>query len=75
MERDDGNQAALNRPSSEDPAPSQVVSNAAVKLRSSSLLMTCRVLVFAADGSSVEARALLDNRSTSSFVSEAQASS
>ena len=70
VERDDGNQAALNRQSSEEPAPSQVVSNAAVKLRSSSLLMTCRVLVFAADGSSVEARALLDNGSTSSFVSE-----
>ena len=32
--------------------------------------MTCRVLVFAADGSSVEARALLDNGSTSSLVSE-----
>ena len=32
--------------------------------------MTCRVLVFAAVGSSVEARALLDNGSTSSFVSE-----
>lgn len=32
--------------------------------------MTCRVLIFAADGSSVEARALLDNGSTSSLVSE-----
>lgn len=52
------------------PPTTQIVSNAAVKLRSSSLLMTCRVLVFAPDGSSIEARALLDNGSTSSFVSE-----
>ena len=50
--------------------PSQVVSNTAVKLRSSSLLMTCCILVCAADGTSDEARALLDNRSTSSFISE-----
>ena len=32
--------------------------------------MTCRVLVFAPDGLTIEARALLDNGSTSSFVSE-----
>ena len=50
--------------------PTQVISNAAVKLRSSSLLMICHVLVFAPDGTSVEARALLDNGSISSFVSE-----
>ena len=56
------------RPS--EPPPTQIVSSAAVKVRSSSLLMTCRVLVFAPDGSTIEARALLDNRSTSSFVSE-----
>lgn len=55
--------------------PSQVTSNAAVKLRSSSLLMTCRVLVTAPDGSSVEARALLDNTSSASFVSERLAQS
>ena len=48
----------------------QVMANAAVKLKSSPLLMTCRVLVAAPDGSSVEARALLDNASSSSFVSE-----
>ena len=48
----------------------RVVSSPAVKLKSSSLLMTSRVLVFAPDGSCVEARALLDNGSTSSFVSE-----
>ena len=54
----------------QSPPTTQIVTNAAVKLRSSLLLMTCRVLVFAPDGSSVEARALLDNGSTSSFVSE-----
>ena len=32
--------------------------------------MTCRVLVTAPDGSSVEARALLDNASSASFVTE-----
>ena len=59
-----------NHSSHSSDTPSKVVSNAAVKLKHSSLLMTCRVLVFAADGSPVEARALLDNASTSSFVSE-----
>ena len=48
----------------------QIVSNAVVKLKSSLLLMTCCVLVFTPDGSSVQVRALLDNGSTSSFVSE-----
>jgi hypothetical protein len=56
---------------SEDPPPaSQVASLTAVKLRSSSLLMTCSVLIFRSDGLSVEVSALLDNGSTSSFVSE-----
>lgn len=50
--------------------PSQVTSHTAVNLRSSALLMTCRVLVLAPDGSSMEARALLDNGSSVSFVSE-----
>lgn len=54
---------------------SQVTSNAAVKLRSSALLMTCRVLVAAPNGSSVEVRALLDNASSASFVSERLAQS
>ena len=34
------------------------------------LLMTCRVLVDAPDGSSVEARAILDSASSASFVLE-----
>jgi hypothetical protein len=41
-----------------------------MKLKSNALLMTCRVSVIAPDGSSVEARALLDNASSASFVSE-----
>ena len=45
-------------------------SNAAMRLKSNALLMTCCVLVVAPDGSSVEARALLDNASSASFVSE-----
>ena len=47
-----------------------VVSNTATGLSSKSLLMTCRVLVDAPDGSSVEARAILDSASSASFVSE-----
>ncbi len=44
-----------------------VGSNTATSLKSDVLLMTCRVLITAPDGSSVEARALLDN---ASFISE-----
>ena len=62
------NQKPPRSPPSDD--TDRVASHAAVKLRSSSLLMTCRILVFGPDGSSVEARALLDNGSTSSFISE-----
>ena len=47
-----------------------ISSNAAMKLHSNTLLMTCRVLITAPDGSSVEARALLDNASSASFISE-----
>lgn len=53
---------------------SQVSSNAAVKLKSGTLLMSYHVLDTAPDGSAVEVRALLDNASSASFVSE-QASS
>lgn len=55
-------------------APSQegtpVGSHAATRLTSDVLLMTCRVLIAAHDGSTVEARALLDNASSASFISE-----
>ena len=47
-----------------------VSSTTAVKLKSNALLMTCRVSIIAPDGSSVEARALLDSASSASFVSE-----
>ena len=39
-------------------------------LSSHSLLMTCQIQVYAPDGSSIEARALLDSASSASFVSE-----
>lgn len=48
----------------------KVSANAISGLESSSLLMTCRVVVQAPDGSSIEARALLDSASSASFVSE-----
>ncbi len=74
LESESNNNAAPKPTPSEDSSTvqpsSQVTSNAAVKLKSSSLLVTCRVLVAAPNGSSVEARALLDNASSSLFVSE-----
>ena len=56
--------------SPENKDATQVSSNTAVRLKSNALLMTCRVSVLTPDGSSVEARALLDNASSASFVSE-----
>ena len=56
--------------STESKDTTHVSSNAAMKLKSNALLMTCRVSVLAPDGSFVEARALLDNASSASFVSE-----
>ena len=50
--------------------PPQATSNTAVRFQPNSLLMTCRVLVTSPDGLSIEARALLDNGSTVSFVAE-----
>ena len=42
----------------------------AARVKSDVLLMTSRVLITAPDGSTVEARALLDNASSASFISE-----
>ena len=52
-----------------------VVSNTAVGLKSNSLLMTSHVLVSTPDGSSIEARAILDSASSASFISERLAES
>ena len=52
-----------------------IPSHAASGLASNSLLMTCCVLVNAPDGSTAEARALLDCASSASFVSERLAQS
>ena len=48
----------------------KVSTSTAVRLKSNLLLMTCRIVVYAPDGSSIEARALLDSASSASFVSE-----
>ena len=56
--------------SSTPPKSSSAISNAAVKLTSSPLLMTCKVMVTSPDGITIEARALLDNASSTSFVTE-----
>ena len=67
-------QAAPSNPSSTGLPNSESTvstSNAATaKISSNILLMTCRVLVVAPDGSTVNARALLDSGSTVSFISE-----
>ena len=58
---------------SSDPPSESVSSNAAAGPSSKSILMTCHVVVHAPDapdGSTAEARALLDSGSTASFVSE-----
>ena len=52
-----------------------MVSNTAIGLKLNSLLMTCRILVSAPDGTSVEARAVLDSASSASFISERLAQS
>lgn len=61
-------------PRSQDRATAQantpVGSHAATRLKSDVLLMTCRVLITAPDSSTVEARALLDNASSASFICE-----
>ena len=57
-------EAVNSTPVSED----EVISS--TPLKSNSLPMTCRVLVKAPDGTYVKARALLDNASPASFISE-----
>ena len=47
-----------------------VGSHTTTRLKSDVLLMTCHVLITSPDGSAVEARALIDNASSSSFISE-----
>lgn len=66
------NHITLCYSSTEQPISScfQVPSNAAVKLKYSALLMTCKFLINSPDGLNVEARALLNNASSASFVSE-----
>ena len=54
LELQDGVNQSKPHSQSEDPSPAQVVSNDVVKLKSSSLLMTCRVLVFVPDWSPME---------------------
>ena len=50
---------------------SEVISSHTITaLKSNSLLMTCRVFIKAPDGTCVEARALLDNALSTSFISE-----
>ena len=70
-QRTDNDTPAPSQPMSPDaPAYVPVGSHFALKLRSNTLKMTCRVLVSAPNGTCVEARALLDNASSASFASE-----
>ena len=59
--------------SSQPAAPvdgTRIVSNTAVTLQSSTLLMTSQVIVSSPSGTAVQARALLDTGSAASFISE-----
>ena len=55
---------------SSDPPPEPVSSNAAAAPASNALLMTSRVVVHTHEGSTAEARTLLDSGSSASFISE-----
>lgn len=66
----DDSKAGKNAEVLDEDRPLVVPSNASIRLTSNTLLMTCRVRVTTPDGSSVEARALLDNASSASFISE-----
>ena len=59
---------STDNPSTTNPTP--VTSNTAAGLKSTSLLMTCQLLVFSHDGTSIKARALLDPGSSASFISD-----
>ena len=59
-----------SNPPSIDSSVRSIVCNAAAGLSSNLLLMMCRILVDAPDGSSIEAQAVLDSASSASFVSE-----
>ena len=63
-----------NTPTIQDQPPTQGVTpvgtHAVSRMKSVVLLMTCQVLITAPDGSTIEARALLDNTSSASFNSE-----
>ena len=53
-----------------EPVSTPVSFNMAIKLKTECLLMTCRALLTAPSGYSIEARYILDNASSVSFVSE-----
>ena len=59
-----------SNPPSTDSLVRSIACNAAAVLSSNLLLMKCRVLVDALDGSSIEAQTVLDSASSASFVSE-----
>jgi hypothetical protein len=65
-----GTETVNSTPATVAPRSEIVSSHTSTPLKSNSLLMTCRVLVKAPDGTYVEARALLDNASSASFISE-----
>ena len=52
------------------PIVNPVMSHAVTELKTNALLMTCKLLIEAPNGSLVEARGILDSASSASFVSE-----
>ena len=59
-----------NQSRSTSSIPSQISVNTVAEVSSNTLLMTCRIRISAPNGSSIEARALLDSGSSTSFISK-----
>ena len=59
-----------SNPPAQSSSGTRVVANTAVKLKSNTLLITCQVIASSPDGTTTQARALLDTGSAASFVSE-----
>ena len=70
----EANQKNTNESSMTPPSTTPISAHAVMGIKSDLLLMTCRVVVEAPDGSTVEARAILDSASSASFISERLAS-
>ena len=75
IEAKEENAAVAPSPPATSTTTTPIPSHAAMGIKSNLLLMICRIAIEAPDGSSIEARALLDSASSASFISERLAQS